>query len=51
MTDSTHDWIASRGRLLATFSKPFRGMPQDKVYDTRDEAERAADAHKCKGKP
>ena len=31
MTDFTHDWIASRAGLIATFSKPFRDMPQDKV--------------------
>lgn len=31
MTDFTHEWIASRGGLIATFSKPFRDMPQDRV--------------------
>ena len=31
MNDFTRDWIASRADLIATFSKPFRDMPQDKV--------------------
>ena len=31
MTDFTREWVASRAELIATFSKPFRGMPQDKV--------------------
>ena len=31
MTSFTHDWIDSRGGLIATFSKPFRDMPQDRV--------------------
>ena len=31
MTDFSREWIASRAGLIATFSKPFRDMPQDKV--------------------
>ena len=31
MTDFTHEWITSRGGLIAAFSEPFRGMPQDRV--------------------